>query len=831
MNDDNDASLCGLCCTPFGSRILMCPKGHSFRAGCLAKWMEKEATCPNCRVALPLIDELPRNYALERLVGPSPIPVDRAGPPQAITEDLIESPPAEPVKQEAMPSFPGYLDAAKAQLQAFLGLMVLPSLNRSSVTNKNGGWGSRVMVALLFMTACTTNGDAISQDTGIFTPRTVSFADIAAAGGQSPAGKLLRAELSTTGMVGMSNIPDFADIKKEVLKLSHQCSHDAPSELAQADHKTFADGTVRHSLGAGLEDFSDQLAEHSPACKAFTVASKRFRQLVAEATLSFAEHLDQVFSGAARPLLRSADKQRRFDSVGEIVRHGDHLEHFHTYSAGSQTAKTASSRSTIDYHTDQGLFIAFTPAMHLSPSGVLEPARNGDFQIEFASGESATVMFHKGHEIVFMMGDGINHILNDKLLPGAVKPRATPHAFSSDLGTLSEPFMGQQSRVWYGKMVLPPSEALHSVHGVSFGKLREMARDVDHKQYGVNPEGDSAFGLGCSRDVMHTLDQHGRQLGASDCNASSQIFCWMRCMDFTATASPDVCAANNTAFNCTSQFDQVWLPGDGHGDYNPACSNTSSLITASPTLAPAPSSCDNDLVDATTFSAAAVAADLGAALLAEYDGWMVLSNTVVLLYKDHGDGDVSFKMIKYGTTVYLALGLPNAGGGHNGMNGAHIVLASLISGKTPSTDQYIIDQYASAWRHWSTPTPNVTALSNASAEKTDCRAMMSFKASDISGWSLNASNTKQIKMLWAAHETTNLIGYHGHANRGLPTVNLSCTGTAVCGTVPMGGGHDNHAGHGDGAHDDLDDHAHDNAAASITVGRVVVGGLALAMFN
>lgn len=58
--------------------------------------------------------------------------------------------------------------------------------------------------------------------------------------------------------------------------------------------------------------------------------------------------------------------------------------------------------------------------------------------------------------VVFMLGDGVNQYVNPKI---AGRPlRATPHALL--LGSASEPGAQDASRVWFGRMFLPPTDAL-----------------------------------------------------------------------------------------------------------------------------------------------------------------------------------------------------------------------------------------------------------------------------------------------------------------------------------------------------------------------------------
>ena len=61
-----------------------------------------------------------------------------------------------------------------------------------------------------------------------------------------------------------------------------------------------------------------------------------------------------------------------------------------------------------------------------------------------------------------MLGDGVEQYFNPKY--DGPPLRATPHAM-----TMPEHEQGQ-ARAWYGRMFLPPDEALNERQGVSFGR-------------------------------------------------------------------------------------------------------------------------------------------------------------------------------------------------------------------------------------------------------------------------------------------------------------------------------------------------------------------------
>ncbi len=79
--------------------------------------------------------------------------------------------------------------------------------------------------------------------------------------------------------------------------------------------------------------------------------------------------------------------------------------------------------------------------------------------------------------------------------------RAAPHAVSMPVHKES------QARVWYGRMVLPPFDALHPDHGQTFGSLRESNIQGEQKD------------LACSSNMV------ARQLEEISCQGDT-LFCW-----------------------------------------------------------------------------------------------------------------------------------------------------------------------------------------------------------------------------------------------------------------------------------------------------------------
>lgn len=293
-------------------------------------------------------------------------------------------------------------------------------------------------------------------------------------------------------------------------------------------------------------------------------------------------------------------------------------------------------------------------------------------------------------------------------------------------------------RVWYGMMQLPPSDATSDETGLTFGEIREGV--ISASRTGGHTA-ETALALGCSPKL------HAREL-SSTCSVSSEIYCWHRCMSFTETATPGVCAAKNTGFNCVDQFDKIYREQDGHGDYHPSCTNSTTFVTPRPSVEQPTSTCHGwqDLVSDPHY-----AHRVALVPNETYFLWNVV------------DDDLEGKMVHNGLVGWLAIGIENVGGKHNGMNGARIVMGhnNPDSSEVPSIGEYNIHEMSSAFRTWKTPL-SPSALANAEMTLTGCFSIMAFKAKTIYGTPLNITSGTN-RLIWAlthgAYVTADFGGY------------------------------------------------------------------------
>ena len=287
------------------------------------------------------------------------------------------------------------------------------------------------------------------------TPYKISFSSIESAiaiATARPPRLLLEGLLTTNnpsninGLISITDLPNnFKQEKLALLSNLHDClisieedGGTTTTNLVPTEH--LADGTIRRSfatltqpnekIGAPIQSLEQFLVANTntdaaAACVAFQNHLDSFRSTVSMVTTKFAQQLSlELEPYLPKPLLHSAtasttnshssdeDLEEDYQDFAQTVAGGEHLEHFHSYQ--KQTKKTTTNQDTIELHTDQGLFIAFTP-------GLLLPAGSGGggesllalskgLVIQDSDGKNHVVEFTYDDDLVFMMGDGVNQV-------------------------------------------------------------------------------------------------------------------------------------------------------------------------------------------------------------------------------------------------------------------------------------------------------------------------------------------------------------------------------------------------------------------------------------
>lgn len=350
-----------------------------------------------------------------------------------------------------------------------------------------------------------------------------------------------------------------------------------------------------------------------------------------------------------------------------------------------------------------------------------------------------------------------------------------------------------QARVWYGRMVLPPKDALVAAEStqttLTYGDIRRRLVET--------PDVHIPAGLGCSSPTMRALQHSGNHDEPSACEKGS-LFCWARCMELADyDISEEICQEQNLELKCINPRGQ-FQTGERHGDFWPACSNTTVELTPYPEIPQTPEGVDtSEAWNAFLAGSDGMMYDHSFDLTTEKNKGVVLHWSVV----DEEQGIVKARLAFNDVFGWLAMGFADPEGRHNGMNGADILLALPggnytptfgleVPGKTlPGTDEisveiskkksaavateinpegstvngYKIDSIGSSFRHWSEPTGITTAQDSMNVVVTEYATSMTWETDNINGKKFNMTGFDDL--IWAGNSKDYHVGYHGRGNR------------------------------------------------------------------
>jgi len=614
-----------------------------------------------------------------------------------------------------------------------------------------------------------------------FYPHVVSYDELRS---DSPSG--FHDALTTTGLVAVSNIPDFENMRRDMLKYAHQCLQHLPDDIAR-EH-LFEDGTERRSLALTTADeyIPSRLPNHNgfKECSGLQEKQHRFRQTVNDVARAFARALDLSLEVDGEPLLHTdIEEQEPYKNIQDVFQRGEHLEHVHSYHLPVQ--RQDSQQKTMEFHTDQGLCIAFTPALLLRSDGALrgsDRATAGHFHVQLRDGTRAEVDFRDA-ELVFMLGDGVNQFVNPRINAGP-DLRAVPHALTMPRHAENE------WRLWYGRMFMAPKDGISEDHQMTYGEIRDlMTKAWVTEDKHQAPQ----LSLGCSASQQaHELRElseappcsSGARRRCSGSCANNQKQCWFRCMEFTQVASD--CAGTGMAWNCTNARDEISPKGTHHGNYDLRCtaeSNTQLVRGNCDAFFPRlnvdkPSTCTASGFESFLQSSFGDR-DHRHNLKLDENGdpevvfmWSVVNDKVV--------GAMAFN----GKAAWLAMGAENRNedSGKYGMHGARVIFGissqdTEFPNHTGTVQEYKIHETVSRFEGWQTPL-SPSALENTSMIEQNCYTAMSFTTNSIYGEQLNITSGTN-RLIWATRTST-------YMHIGKDSYHEGCAGTEL--TRYRGGG-------------------------------------------
>jgi hypothetical protein len=297
----------------------------------------------------------------------------------------------------------------------------------------------------------------------------------------------------------------------------------------------------------------------------------------------------------------------------------------------------------------------------------------------------------------------------------------------------------------------PDLDSLEEGDDITDEQLNVIVRKFNELGPLATAQASSPHAVGCSGG------RQARELAPMAC-AANQLFCWHRCMNFTATVSPEYCRdVLNLRLQCGSQYGEI-SDGDQHGDYEIMCTNSTQTVTPHPTI-PGPD--DRD-------ACARELAPLEARDRAEYASFRKLTATTYLAWSVTSDGWLRVKMLHNGTTGYLAFGLSGLPGmPKNGMHGAEIVMGiAREGGGAGSVNEYRVHETQTPFRFWNT-TLESQSMRNATMQVSDCYAAMTFETKHFGSRAVELGGTN--KVTWAVHTSTWPRGPRSFLPESLPS--------------------------------------------------------------
>merc|ERR1712183_252646 len=190
-------------------------------------------------------------------------------------------------------------------------------------------------------------------------------------------------------------------------------------------------------------------------------------------------------------------------------------------------------------------------------------------------------------------------------------------------------------------------------------------------------------GLGCSSPTMRALAAGGLHDEPSTYEKGS-LFCWARCMELADyNITEEMCEEQNLDLKCINPRGQ-YQTGERHGDFWPACSNTTKELTPYPEIPQRDEESCNSTELFDSFVAGVddnnVTYDHSFDLTNEKNNGVVFQWSVV----NEDEGIIRARLVFGDVFGWLAFGFAYEGGKHNGMNDGNILMAIPGGDYTPA---------------------------------------------------------------------------------------------------------------------------------------------------
>jgi hypothetical protein len=323
----------------------------------------------------------------------------------------------------------------------------------------------------------------------------------------------LKKQLTTLGAVQITNIPRFLQARNDALEDAADCLK-THGELSEEGifQVLMTDGSTRYSTAAKTtEGIRDSLKmTHSCGEKA-----SKLRSLVDAAAHQVFVALDSLIPKEKTSTdTKTLIMEPNYQTYTELSAKGNHLEHLHAYFSPTTSAGSISSLPTMDFHTDAGLMIAMTTGYF--PEGVIPSPKTGLY-LTLPNGKSVKTVMSES-SLILLMGEGSAKWLSPAPLGAAFRP--VPHALFIDNDNSNN---GGNTRSWFGKMYLPPSDAILPA---PFG---------DHKPYSAYRH-EEVKALSTSTNLPLACENNQRlalaiaaEINTEGSCADNELMCWGSC--------------------------------------------------------------------------------------------------------------------------------------------------------------------------------------------------------------------------------------------------------------------------------------------------------------
>ena len=342
-------------------------------------------------------------------------------------------------------------------------------------------------------------------------------------------------------------------------------------------------------------------------------------------------YFELMHSGEHLEHLHTYYNRYTIDSV-DSINNMSGFSHRKTITTSANT-ETTTSAATMKLHTDSGLLIAMTCG-HYARSGSGSSATNTDFYSDSTTASSNTrsrrngLYMERGNgelvhvecasgDLIVMVGAGGEHWLAPKL-GGAL--HAVPHALYVDFDEAMPSTVSQDnnvntdnsnnmndkdkdentdmsststgiismSRSWYGKMFLPPADAvLQNSNGMTYRNYRdtELATLFSQSESKRKTRGSSGVSAAVGAYLPAACEggdsTNSNFVLTDSCDPSTTIMCWMQCLSIgNCSAGTAVCTDTITGMPVDGTT--TCLSSGGVSACQPWCPNTNEYYKPEP---------------------------------------------------------------------------------------------------------------------------------------------------------------------------------------------------------------------------------------------------------